>query len=91
MGLPSLYFWSGLDYIGKPTGYGKDKVEDYINNAYHKVTDVVRSDWDLAGAVEDVQLLFRVGYAVAQSDRYPEWKTGTEFKAKRDAMMRGAR
>jgi Zn-dependent M28 family amino/carboxypeptidase len=91
MGLPSLYFWSGLDYIGKPTGYGKDKVEDYINNAYHKVTDVVRSDWDLAGAVEDVQLLFRVGYAVAQSDRYPEWKTGTEFKAKRDAMRRGPR
>ena len=44
----------------------------------------------LDGAVEDAQLILAVGYRVAQGDRYPEWKPGTEFKARRDAMMQRA-
>jgi hypothetical protein len=28
-----------------------------------------------------------VAYLVAQSDSLRQWKTGTEFKAKRDSMM----
>jgi len=37
---------------------------------------------------EDLELFFAVGYRVAQADRYPEWSPGTEFKAKRDAMLK---
>jgi Zn-dependent M28 family amino/carboxypeptidase len=33
-------------------------------------------------------LLFEVGYQVANADKFPEWKPGTEFKAKRDAMLK---
>jgi hypothetical protein len=29
-----------------------------------------------------------VGDRVAQDPKYPEWKPGTEFKAKRDEMMK---
>jgi len=35
-------------------------------------------------------LLTMIGYRVAQGDKYPEWKAGSEFKAKRDEMMKGA-
>jgi hypothetical protein len=35
-------------------------------------------------------VLFHVGHAVSQADATPEWKPGTEFKAKRDSMMKGA-
>jgi hypothetical protein len=38
--------------------------------------------------VEDLQLLFSVGYRVANADSFPAWEPGTEFKAKREAMMR---
>jgi hypothetical protein len=48
----------------------------------------VKPDWDLSGAVDDLQTYFEIGYRVAQNDRFPEWKPGTEFKAKRDAMMK---
>jgi hypothetical protein len=48
----------------------------------------VKPDWDLSGAVDDLRVLFRVGYSVAQADALPQWKAGTEFKAKRDSMMR---
>lgn len=87
-GVPALDADSGIDFIGKPAGYGQKKREEYTANDYHKPSDEVKPDWDLAGAVEDLQLFFQVGYRVAQGDVFPEWKPGTEFKAKRDAMLK---
>ena len=48
----------------------------------------MKADWDLSGAVQDLQYYWMVGYRLAQSDRFPQWKAGTEFKAARDAMMK---
>jgi len=89
-GVPALYTDTGTDYIGKPAGYSEQKRDEYTKNDYHSVTDEVKSDWDLSGAVEDTQLLVSVGHAVAQGDTMPEWKPGTEFKAKREEMLKSA-
>ncbi len=86
-GVPALDIDAGTDFVGKPKGYGMQKRDEYTNNDYHKPSDEIKSDWDLSGAVEDVRTLFHVGYTVAQSDALPQWKPGTEFKAKRDSMM----
>jgi Zn-dependent M28 family amino/carboxypeptidase len=86
-GVPTLYTGGGEDYIGKPKGYGRERLEEYVTQRYHKVADVVRPEWDPSGAMEDMQLWFEVGLAVAQGDRFPAWKPGSEFKAKRDASM----
>ncbi len=90
-GVPALYTGSGIDYVGRPADYGMKKRDEYTTNDYHKVSDEVKPDWDLAGAVEDLKLLLEVGYRVAQGDRWPEWKPGTEFKAKRETMLAGPR
>jgi len=79
-GVPVVYVKGGRDYIGKPESYARDRVDEYIAHRYHKVTDTVRSDWNLAGAVEDAQLLLMVGYDVAQGSEFPQWKAGSEFK-----------
>lgn len=89
-GVPALYIHSGDDYIGKAPGYAQGKRDYYRTNDYHKPSDEVKSDWDLSGAVEDLQLLFAVGLEVAQGNKWPEWKPGTEFKAKREASLRAA-
>ena len=86
-GVPALYTDAGTQYIDKPEGYAEQKRSEYTANDYHQVSDVVKPDWDLSGAVEDLRLMFRVGFNVAQGQRFPEWKPGTEFKAKRDAML----
>jgi Zn-dependent M28 family amino/carboxypeptidase len=86
-GVPALDIESGTDFIGKPKSYGMQKRDEYTNNDYHKPSDEIKPDWDLSGAVDDTRLLFHVGYAVAQADALPQWKPGTEFKAKRDSMM----
>ena len=77
-----------IDFIGKPAGYGLQVRERYTADRYHKPSDEVTPDWDLSGLAEDVQLLFAVGYRVAQADRYPAWKAGNEFKAIRESQLR---
>lgn len=88
VGLPSLYTGAGRDVLGKPPEFGQQKKDEYVAKHYHQPSDQVNPEWDLSGAAEDLRLLFEVGYQVANGDKFPEWKPGTEFKAKRDAMMK---
>jgi Zn-dependent M28 family amino/carboxypeptidase len=87
VGVPALNKDDGIDYIGKPAGYGQEKRDYYNKNDYHAPSDEVKPDWDLSGLAEDAKLLLAVGYRVAQSDTYPEWKTGNEFRAIREQML----
>jgi Zn-dependent M28 family amino/carboxypeptidase len=89
LGVPALVTGSGTDYVGKSAEYAQQKRDEYTSKDYHKVTDEIKPDWDLSGAVEDAQLLFQVGWRVAQSERIPEWMPGTEFKARRETMLKG--
>ncbi len=91
LGVPSLYPGTGKDVIGKPPEFGMEKRNEYIAKHYHQPSDEVDPSWDLSGAADDAMLLFEVGYQVANGDKYPEWKAGTEFKAKRDEMMNGVK
>ena len=87
-GVPVLHAARGIEIIGKPPEYGKQKRDEFVAKHYHQPSDEVDPGWDLSGAVQDVQLLFEVGYQVANGDKFPEWKAGSEFKAKRDAMLK---
>lgn len=89
-GVPALSVRGGVDYMGKPADFGRKQREQYTRNDYHKVSDEVKPDWNLSGAVDDLRLLAEVGYRVAQGGRYPEWRAGTEFRAKRQATLTGA-
>ena len=64
-GVPAFYTDAGTDFAGKPAEYGRRKRDEYSRRDYHKVTDEVKPDWDLSGAVEDLQFLFMVGCRVA--------------------------
>ena len=86
-GVPALYAKSGVLARNKPADYVKNWQDNYTASDYHKLTDEVKADWNLDGAVEDLQLFFRVGFNVANANKIPEWRPGTEFKAKREAML----
>src|SRR5213082_796793 len=89
-GLPSLYIGKGEHLLSRPEN-APLRSDEFDSKDYHQVTDEVRPDWDLSGAVQDVQLLFEVGYQVANGDKFPEWKPRSEFKAKRDSMLKSSR
>jgi Zn-dependent M28 family amino/carboxypeptidase len=87
VGVPSLYIGKGEHLVSRPPN-GPLRSDEFDLKDYHQVTDEVHADWDLSGAVQDVDLLFEVGYQIANADKLPEWKPGNEFKPKRDAMLK---
>jgi Zn-dependent M28 family amino/carboxypeptidase len=90
VGVPALYLHSGDSYVGRPPGFGKQLSDEYVAHDYHQVTDEVKPGWDFSGGALDVDLLVDIGLRVARGDRWPEWKPGSEFKARRDAMLHAA-
>ena len=86
-GVPALYADGGIDVVRKGKEYGLEMKDDYTNNHYHGLSDEVKDDWNYDGMVQDVRILFRTGYAISQHDVWPSWSEGTEFKAKREAML----
>ncbi len=87
-GVPAFYTHSGKNYLDKPEGWGQKKRDEFTAKHYHKPSDEIHEDWDLAGAAADARFLFEVGLVAAESDPWPAWKPGTEFKAKREEMLK---
>ena len=84
VGIPAFYADPGIEYLDKPEGYGLLKREEYTANDYHKVSDEVKPDWDLSGAVEDLTFMYELGSMVVESDGWPEWSPTSEFRAVRE-------
>lgn len=79
-GVPSLSFDNGLEVIGKPEGWGKQKTDEFIEKHYHQPSDEYDPSWNLEGMVEDAQLVFQVGVDIANQDELPQWTPGDEFE-----------
>ena len=86
-GVPALSAGSGIQHREKGEEYGRQLREQYNREKYHKPSDEYDDSWDLTGAAEDMQLYFKIGYRLAMESTFPNWKEGSEFKAKRDADM----
>jgi Zn-dependent M28 family amino/carboxypeptidase len=88
VGVPALFINPGTKYIGQAAGYGRQKRDDYTAHDYHQVSDEIKPDWDLSGGAQDLEAVFEASLSVAEKSSYPEWKRGSEFKARREAMLK---
>lgn len=80
-GVPMLYAKAGSDHTELGPDYIKAKSEEYLKNRYHTPFDEIEQDWDLRGLAQDIELWFVIGLAVADSDAWPDWYEGNEFRA----------
>jgi Zn-dependent M28 family amino/carboxypeptidase len=87
VGVPGVYLHSGVNVIGKPDGWGKAQLEAWVEKTYHQPSDQYDEGWDLAGAIDDCQLLLHVGLVVADQPEMPAWIPGDEFEAARKAAI----
>ncbi len=83
-GVPALYVKPGVDALEGGVAHGAAVHEAYGQH-YHRPSDEYRADMDFRGALQDLELLFAVGYRLAQQDSWPEWYEGKEFRAVREA------
>ena len=85
-GIPALYTDSGIDSTEHGEAWTLERRQQYLDNDYHRLSDEFDPNWDLSGAVQDLQLLMRIGFRLANSEAWPNWREGTEFKKLRDGM-----
>jgi len=90
-GIPALYADNGIDHVEHGEEWTLAKMDKYTAENYHKPSDEYDPNWDLSGAIDDLRLLFKVGYRLSMESTFPSWKEGSEFKAKRDADMEAAK
>ena len=87
-GVPMLYADSGNDHIINGVSYGENFATDYTQNRYHKPADEYDNSWDLTGITDVTEILYELGYGIANSEQWPNWYEGTEFRALRDEMLK---
>jgi Zn-dependent M28 family amino/carboxypeptidase len=90
-GIPSVYPSGGMDSVEHGKEWTLAKRDKYTAENYHKPSDEFDPNWDLSGAIDDLRLLFKVGYRLAMESTFPNWKEGTDYKAKRDADLAASR
>jgi Zn-dependent M28 family amino/carboxypeptidase len=89
-GVPAVYPSGGTESVAKGKEWTLAQREKYTAEKYHRPADEFDPNWDLSGAIDDLRLLFKVGYRLAMEATFPNWKEGTPYKAKRDADISAA-
>ena len=88
-GVPVLYADGGFDLVagGKVAGFLIE--EEYRVDAYHGVADEYDESWDLDGLNQSIDVIFNISNELANSQQWPNWYDGNEFKSIRDASREG--
>lgn len=91
-GVPMLYVDNGVDLIDGGEAAGNAAGDAYTSGPYHNVTDEVDhpSTWRWDGMTELLTIMRDTGLELANTEAYPNWYEGNEFKAIRDAQMAAA-
>jgi Zn-dependent M28 family amino/carboxypeptidase len=83
VGIPAFSLDPGLDYVGKPAGYGRKIWEEYEEKRYHRPKDEYDPAFELSGSAATARIAIYVGQRVAAAAALPRWNDGDEFAAAR--------
>ena len=78
-GVPMAYINSAGDFIDAPIEPRVAAQTRYGQIGYHQVADEWSPDWDLRGMIQDMEVSYQVGLALANSTDWPQWKPTSEF------------
>lgn len=87
IGVPALYFDTGTDFVDRPEGWGKERIDEWTEEHYHQPSDELEDDWSWEGMLQDARLGFYSGLIVAEADEMPRWTPGDEFEAAREEAL----
>jgi Zn-dependent M28 family amino/carboxypeptidase len=90
IGVPAIYLDPGTDYLDHDAAWGKARDEEYVSRDYHQPSDELDSTWVFDGMVEDAQLAFYCGAAIADAPAMPVWNAGDEFEGARKQAIEAA-
>ena len=87
-GVPMLYADAGIDHEVKGKSYGEAFGDEYTKERYHAPSDEYDNTWDLTGLKQVNEIFYELGRSLADSQDWPNWNEGAEFRALRDEMLK---
>jgi Zn-dependent M28 family amino/carboxypeptidase len=83
-GVPMFYLDSGEDLVEGGREAGAAWAAMYRDEMYHGPDDEYDPNWDWRGVEEDLTLFYLLGRELAETDDWPNWLPGDEFRRVRD-------
>ncbi|MBA3579973.1 MAG: M28 family peptidase [Gemmatimonadaceae bacterium] len=83
VGVPSASIAAGVEFVGRPAGWGTQQAERYTSQDYHQPSDEYRPDFDLTGAAQLAAIVSRFGKWLGDSPVVPTWNPDAEFRSLR--------
>ena len=78
-GVPSLFARGNCDSRDSGITWAAGKENEYLRKFYHKPADNYYPEMNFDGICEDAKAVFEVAYEVANSEKFPKWKSTSEF------------
>ncbi|MBY5921089.1 M28 family metallopeptidase [Ferrimonas balearica] len=85
-GVPALFAGGGRTALNEEVAAGRAAVMEMMKGCYHNHCDTYRPEWDLRGAMQDIEVYFKAGHTLADDDRWPGFLAGSEFHSLRPAL-----
>ncbi|WKD23965.1 M28 family metallopeptidase [Pseudoalteromonas sp. KG3] len=82
MGIPAMYAGGGTEALDEDTANYRKRMSLVLRGCYHQPCDRYRDEWDLSGAVQDLQLFYQVGFDISEQAQWPKWNENSEFQRK---------
>ena len=87
-GVPAVYGGGGTDLRDDADKAAAEKWNAMRGKCYHDLCDEYQEDWVWQAALDDVRVFFEAGYLLSNSEDFPNWYEGTEFKSIRDKSLK---
>ncbi|QYJ69935.1 M28 family peptidase [Shewanella sp. FJAT-51649] len=85
LGVPAVFAGGGSEPIDAATASYKTQMQATMKGCYHNVCDEYHEDWDLSGAIQDLEVYYQVTRTLGNSQDWPGYYQGTEFNSLRPA------
>ncbi|HEY3221290.1 MAG TPA: M28 family peptidase [Gemmatimonadales bacterium] len=79
-GVPALSIKSGVDFVGRPKGWGEQQENVYNQERYHQPSDEYRPTFRFDGMAQEVRVTVRAARAIANDPAMPRWLPASEFQ-----------
>lgn len=86
-GIPAFFLNNGRHYLNRPEGYYERMEGEYLATRYHQPDDEFDATWPMGGLVQQMRVCTRLGYDLAITSSWPQWKPGAEFEPARKASQ----
>ena len=79
-GVPSLSIKPGVDFVGRPKGWGEQQENVYNQERYHQPSDEYQPAFRFDGMAQEVRVTVRAARAIANDRAMARWLPTSEFQ-----------